>query len=223
MHLPSGPRINEVKERPEPEGDTSMNFRFPSRFGTVAVFLALTGCAVQPSQTTSGTNQKNGVRTTAANADNDKQLNFDSALASMPAADSKDAKSTSLADAAPIDGANVSDFRQTGRASWYGRGFHGRRTANGERFNMNAFTAAHRTLPLASYIRVTNPTNGKWVVVKVNDRGPYKRGRVLDLSYAAAKVIGLVHAGTGRVKIEGLSPQEAREARDEMLASNSTR
>ncbi|RQR52684.1 septal ring lytic transglycosylase RlpA family protein [Burkholderia sp. Bp9126] len=199
-----------------------MNFRFPSRFGTVAVFLALTGCAVQPSQT-SGTNQKNGVRTTAANADNDKQLNFDSALASMPAADSKDAKSTSLADAEPIDGANVSDFRQTGRASWYGRGFHGRRTANGERFNMNAFTAAHRTLPLASYIRVTNPTNGKWVVVKVNDRGPYKRGRVLDLSYAAAKVIGLVHAGTGRVKIEGLSPQEAREARDEMLASNTTR
>ncbi|RQR49362.1 septal ring lytic transglycosylase RlpA family protein [Burkholderia sp. Bp9125] len=200
-----------------------MNFRFPSRIGTVAVFLALTGCAVQPSQTTSGTNQKNGVRTTAANADNDKQLNFDSALASMPAPDSKDAKSTSLADAEPIDGANVSDFRQTGRASWYGRGFHGRRTANGERFNMNAFTAAHRTLPLASYIRVTNPTNGKWVVVKVNDRGPYKRGRVLDLSYAAAKVIGLVHAGTGRVKIEGLSPQEAREARDEMLASNTTR
>ncbi|RQS04625.1 septal ring lytic transglycosylase RlpA family protein [Burkholderia sp. Bp9002] len=200
-----------------------MNFRFPSRIGTVAVFLALTGCAVQPSQTTSGTNQKNWVRTTAANADNDKQLNFDSALASMPAADSKDAKSTSLADAEPIDGANVSDFRQTGRASWYGRGFHGRRTANGERFNMNAFTAAHRTLPLASYIRVTNPTNGKWVVVKVNDRGPYKRGRVLDLSYAAAKVIGLVHAGTGRVKIEGLSPQEAREARDEMLASNTTR
>ncbi|MGU7769449.1 septal ring lytic transglycosylase RlpA family protein [Burkholderia sp. MR1-5-21] len=199
-----------------------MNFRFPSRFGTVAVFLALTGCAVPPSQTTSSANQKNAVKTTgAANADNKTQLNFDSALASMPAADSKDAKSTSLADGQPIDGADVSDFRQNGRASWYGKGFHGRRTANGERFNMNALTAAHRTLPLSSYIKVTNPTNGKWVVVKVNDRGPYKRGRVLDLSYAAAKVIGLIHAGTGRVKIEGLSPQEAREARDEMLASNS--
>ncbi|MBN3792640.1 septal ring lytic transglycosylase RlpA family protein [Burkholderia sp. Ac-20353] len=202
-----------------------MNFRFPSRFGTLAVFLALTGCAVQPSQTTSSANQKNAVKTTgAANADNNKsQMNFDSALASMPAADSKDAKSTSLADAQPIDGADVSDFRQNGRASWYGRGFHGRRTANGERFNMNALTAAHRTLPLSSYIKVTNPSNGKWVVVKVNDRGPYKRGRVLDLSYAAAKIIGLVHAGTGRVKIEGLSPQEAREARDEMVASNSAK
>ncbi|KVH69641.1 hypothetical protein WL40_04740 [Burkholderia ubonensis] len=201
-----------------------MKFRFPSRFGTLAVFFALTGCAVPPSQTSSNTNQKNAVRTTAAaGADNSSQLNFDSALATMPAADSKEAKGASLADAQPIDGTDVSDFRQTGRASWYGRGFHGRRTANGERFNMNAFTAAHRTLPLSSYIKVTNASTGKWVVVKVNDRGPFKRGRVLDLSYAAAKLIGLVHAGTGRVKIEGLSPQEARAARDEMLASISTK
>ncbi|WP_259658392.1 septal ring lytic transglycosylase RlpA family protein, partial [Burkholderia pseudomallei] len=126
------------------------------------------------------------------------------------------------ADAKPIDAADISDFRQTGRASWYGKGFHGRRTANGERFNMNEFTAAHRTLPLASYVRVTNQANGKSVVVKINDRGPFSRGRILDLSYAAAKVIGLVHAGTARVKIQGLSPEEARVARDEMLASNST-
>lgn len=102
------------------------------------------------------------------------------------------------------------------------QGFHGRRTANGERFNMNEFTAAHRTLPLASYVRVTNQANGKSVVVKINDRGPFSRGRILDLSYAAAKVIGLVRAGTARVKIQGLSPEEARVARDEMLASNST-
>ncbi|MCA3863146.1 MAG: septal ring lytic transglycosylase RlpA family protein, partial [Burkholderia sp.] len=179
-----------------------MNLRFPSRFGTIALFFALTGCAVPPSQTTSSANQKKAVDKTAAaaKADDDKQpLNFDSALASMPATDSKDAKKSSLADAEPIDGKDVSDFRQMGRASWYGRDFHGRRTANGERFNMNAFTAAHRTLPLSSYIKVTNSSTGKWVVVKVNDRGPYKRGRVLDLSYAAAKVIGLVHAGTGRV------------------------
>ncbi|WP_322027491.1 septal ring lytic transglycosylase RlpA family protein [Burkholderia sp. BCC1977] len=202
-----------------------MNFRFPTRFGTIALFFALTGCAVPPSQTTGSASQKNAVnKTAAAKADDDKQqLNFDSALASMPAADSKDAKKSSLADAEPIDGKDVSDFRQTGRASWYGRDFHGRRTANGERFNMNALTAAHRTLPLSSYIKVTNASTGKWVVVKVNDRGPYKRGRVLDLSYAAARMIGLVHAGTGRVKIEGLSPQEAREARDEMLASVSAK
>ncbi|MDR0240015.1 MAG: septal ring lytic transglycosylase RlpA family protein [Burkholderia sp.] len=203
-----------------------MNFRFPSRFGTIALFFALTGCAVPPSQTTGNVNQKKAVDKTAAaaKADDDKQqLNFDSALASMPATDSKDAKKSSLANAEPIEGKDVSDFRQAGRASWYGRDFHGRRTANGERFNMNAFTAAHRTLPLSSYIKVTNASTGKWVVVKVNDRGPYKRGRVLDLSYAAAKVLGLVHAGTGRVQIEGLSPQEAREARDEMFASISAK
>ncbi|CAN0617836.1 Endolytic peptidoglycan transglycosylase RlpA [Burkholderia multivorans] len=199
-----------------------MNFRLPSQFGTLAVFLALTGCALPPksSDPTSGSaNPKNAARTAAAANADSAPLNFDSALASMPAADDKNAKRTSLADAEPIDATDVSDFRQNGRASWYGRAFHGRLTANGERYNMNAFTAAHRTLPLASYIKVTNSTNGKWVVVKVNDRGPYKRGRVLDLSYAAAKVIGLVHAGTGRVKIEGLSPQEARVARDEMFAS----
>lgn len=140
----------------------------------------------------------------------------------MPAAGSQDVSRQSLADAKPIDAADISDFRQTGRASWYGKGFHGRRTANGERFNMNEFTAAHRTLPLASYVRVTNQANGKSVVVKINDRGPFSRGRILDLSYAAAKVIGLVRAGTARVKIQGLSPEEARVARDEMLASNST-
>ncbi|HEF4778974.1 septal ring lytic transglycosylase RlpA family protein [Burkholderia multivorans] len=202
-----------------------MNLRLPNRFGTIALFFALAGCAVPPSQTTGSASQKNAVdkTTAAAKADDQQPLNFDSALASMPATGSDDAKKSSLADAEPIDGKDVSDFRQTGRASWYGKGFHGRRTANGERFNMNAFTAAHRTLPLSSYIKVTNASNGKWVVVKVNDRGPFKRGRVLDLSYAAAKVIGLVHAGTGRVKIEGLSPQEAREARDEMLASISSK
>ncbi|WP_179404148.1 septal ring lytic transglycosylase RlpA family protein [Burkholderia guangdongensis] len=196
-----------------------MNFRLPSRFGALAIFLVLTGCAApnQPGQTTGNADQKNAVHT--AGADN---VNIDSALASMPPADAKDAKHASLSDAKPLDAADASDFRQVGRASWYGRDFHGRRTANGERFNMNALTAAHRTLPLSSYIRVTNQSNGKSVVVKVNDRGPYKRGRVLDLSYAAAKVIGLIHAGTGRVKIEGLSPQEAREARDETLASTTT-
>jgi rare lipoprotein A len=142
-----------------------MNLRFPTRFGTIALFFALTGCAVPSSQTTSSINQKSAVSKTAAaaKADDDKQqLSFDSALASMPAADSKDAKKSSLADAEPIDGKDVSDFRQTGRASWYGRDFHGRRTANGERFNMNALTAAHRTLPLSSYIKVTNSSTGKW-------------------------------------------------------------
>lgn len=185
------------------------------------MLFALAGCAVPPNSTQQSSNGRpaGALRTAAANHDAGTTLNFDDGLASMPSADSKAAKDASLSHAKPLQAPDVSDFHQTGRASWYGRRFHGRRTADGERFNMNAYTAAHRTLPLSSYVRVTNVVNGKSVVVKINDRGPYKRGRVLDLSYAAAKMIDLVHAGTGRVKIQGLSPEEARVERDEMFAS----
>ncbi len=96
----------------------------------------------------------------------------------------------------------VKKFTQSGMASWYGRQFHGRTTASGETFDMNALTAAHRTLPLNCYIRVTNKSNGKSVVVKVNDRGPFHGNRVLDLSYGAAKAIGMTNAGVGNVTIE---------------------
>ncbi|WP_230658946.1 septal ring lytic transglycosylase RlpA family protein [Psychrobacter sp. I-STPA10] len=100
---------------------------------------------------------------------------------------------------------SVSKFKQTGLASWYGRKFHGRKTASGETFNMNAMTAAHRSLPLNCYVKVTNKSNGKSVVVKVNDRGPFHGNRVLDLSYGAAKQIGLAQSGTGNVTIERVS------------------
>ena len=96
----------------------------------------------------------------------------------------------------------VRKFSQTGSASWYGRQFHGRKTASGETFDMNAMTAAHRSLPLNCYIRVTNKNNGKSVVVKVNDRGPFHGNRVLDLSYGAAKQLGITNAGTAKVNIE---------------------
>ena len=96
----------------------------------------------------------------------------------------------------------VRKFSQTGTASWYGRQFHGRKTASGETFDMNGMTAAHRSLPLNCYIRVTNKNNGKSVVVKVNDRGPFHGNRVLDLSYGAAKQIGITNAGTAKVSIE---------------------
>ena len=96
----------------------------------------------------------------------------------------------------------VRKFSQTGVASWYGRQFHGRKTASGETFDMNAMTAAHRSLPLNCYIRVTNRSNGKSVIVKVNDRGPFHGIRVLDLSYGAAKSIGVTNAGTAKVSIE---------------------
>ncbi|MGB7816960.1 MAG: septal ring lytic transglycosylase RlpA family protein [Methylotenera sp.] len=91
-----------------------------------------------------------------------------------------------------------------GLASYYGAKFHGKRTASGEIFNKNAMTAAHRSLPFGTQIKVTNLRNGKSVTVKVNDRGPHVRGRIVDLSLGAAKKIGLVHSGTARVRLEVL-------------------
>ena len=94
---------------------------------------------------------------------------------------------------------------QTGVASYYGPGFHGRRTANGETFNQNAMTAAHRTLPFGTKLKVTNLANGQSAIVRVNDRGPYAGGRVIDLSVAAAKQIGSTHSGVAKVRIEVVS------------------
>jgi rare lipoprotein A len=86
-----------------------------------------------------------------------------------------------------------------GQASWYGGKFHGRRTASGERFDMNALTAAHPKLPFGTRVRVRNPRNGREVVVRINDRGPFTGGRIIDLSRAAAEAIGLIQAGVGPV------------------------
>jgi len=97
-------------------------------------------------------------------------------------------------------------YVEEGRASYYGNKFHGRRTSNQEVYDMYAFTAAHKTLPLPSYVRVTNLDNGKSVVVRVNDRGPFHAGRVIDLSYAAAVKLGFVKQGTARVEVRALMP-----------------
>lgn len=94
---------------------------------------------------------------------------------------------------------------QTGMASWYGPKFHGRRTANGERYDMHALTAAHPTLPFGTRLAVRNPRTGQQVVVRVNDRGPYKGHRILDLSYAAANAIGVVRPGTAIVELYHLA------------------
>jgi rare lipoprotein A len=99
-------------------------------------------------------------------------------------------------------------FRQRGIASWYGKDFHGRRTANGEIYNMYAMTAAHKTLPLGTYVKVTNLRNDKTVVVRINDRGPFIRGRVIDMSYASAKKLGLVGPGTAPVEVVALGKRE---------------
>ena len=104
-------------------------------------------------------------------------------------------------------------YVQRGAASWYGPGFHGRKTASGERFNQHSFTAAHRKLPLGTKATVTNLNNGKTVEVEINDRGPYVRGRIIDLSKAAAERLGMKDAGTTLVRLEVTKAQSVEPAR----------
>ena len=93
-------------------------------------------------------------------------------------------------------------FKQAGKASWYGKRYHGQKTSSGEVYDMFGMTAAHTTLPLPSYVRVTNPANGKSVILRVNDRGPFHEDRIIDLSYAAAYKLRLTSAGSGDVEVE---------------------
>jgi len=93
-------------------------------------------------------------------------------------------------------------YVQTGIASYYGRRFHGKKTSNGEKFNMWALTAAHKTIPVNSKVKVTNLSNKKSVIVRINDHGPHAKGRIIDLSRAAAAQIGMIEKGTARVKVE---------------------
>lgn len=96
-------------------------------------------------------------------------------------------------------------YVDTGIASWYGRDFHGRTTSNGERYNMYGQTAAHKILPMNTMLLVKNLDNGRQTVVRINDRGPFVRGRILDLSYASAEKLGILRRGTGRVRITALA------------------
>jgi rare lipoprotein A len=105
---------------------------------------------------------------------------------------------------------SVKEFQQKGIASWYGKKWHGRLTANGERYDMYAMTAAHKTLPLGSYVHVKNLDNGREAVVRINDRGPYVRGRIIDMSYSGAKKLGIVDVGTAHVKLTLLSEKKDR-------------
>jgi len=103
----------------------------------------------------------------------------------------------------------------TGNASWYGPGFNGKRTANGERFSAESLTAAHPNLPFNSWVRVVNPRNGKFEVVRINDRGPYQEGREIDVSYRVARKIGLIHSGVSQVRLELLQLPPRRDRADE--------
>ena len=100
------------------------------------------------------------------------------------------------------------NYKMTGTASWYGSKFHGRDTANGETFDLYGMTAAHKTLPLPSYVKVTNLENGLSVTLRVNDRGPFYSDRIIDLSFAAAKKLGYADKGVARVTVEGIDPHQ---------------
>ncbi|WP_448532762.1 septal ring lytic transglycosylase RlpA family protein [Parathermosynechococcus lividus] len=119
-------------------------------------------------------------------------------LGNAPALTSVDGSDNTVVAVGPIR------MQVTGMASWYGPGFHGARTANGERFNQDAMTAAHKTLPFGTRVRVTNLHNGRSVIVRINDRGPFTPGREIDLSRGAAAAIGLIGTGVGPVRIDVL-------------------
>lgn len=108
--------------------------------------------------------------------------------------------------------ASSKGYRKRGTASWYGTKFHGRRTSSGEPYDMHLATAAHKSLPLPTYVEVTNLDNGRKMIVKVNDRGPFSRGRIIDLSYAAAIRLGVDKTGTARVEVRAIDVKTTRQS-----------
>ncbi len=113
-------------------------------------------------------------------------------------------------------------YSEEGIASWYGPGFHGKKTANGERYNQNALTAAHKTLPLGTVVRVTNVENGESVVLRINDRGPFKYDRIIDVSRRAARILHMHDAGTAKVHVEALSEGNKKFSRKKQDDSTNT-
>ena len=110
--------------------------------------------------------------------------------------------------------ANYQPYKKSGVASWYGKRFHGKKTSNGETYDMYSMTAAHTILPLPSYAKVTNPANGRSVIVRVNDRGPFKHSRIIDLSYAAAYKLGYTNKGSTLVEVEAIDPDKTNSYAD---------
>ena len=100
-------------------------------------------------------------------------------------------------------------YKESGIASWYGKRFHGKKTSNGETYDMYSMSAAHTILPLPSYVKVSNPANGRSVIVRVNDRGPFKHSRIIDLSYAAAYKLGYTNKGSTLVEVEAIDASNA--------------
>jgi len=201
-----------------------MKARLARHYGTLFAFFLLTACATPPGANLTTTQPAVSSATTPAHADLNWSARDASAIQSQAKPNDTQASETGAHDATPLAGEplantpNIADFRQEGRASWYGGRFHGRRTANGERYDQTALTAAHRTLPLSSYVKVTNLVNHKSIVVRINDRGPFRGKRIIDLSLAAAKALDLQHSGVGKVELQGLSREQASVALADQVA-----
>jgi rare lipoprotein A len=175
--------------------------------------LLLVGCSSAPIHTTAMIPPTFDSLPAASHLAANQSLKFNSVLDyySTLSPDSRHTSPDFYPSTAP--NAHFTHYLKTGRASWYGKKFHGRKTATGERFDMYALTAAHKTLPIPSYAQVTNLENHRSVIVRINDRGPFVGNRLLDLSYAAAKELDMHREGTGTVEIKALSP-------DQVLAMN---
>jgi rare lipoprotein A len=184
-------------------------------FGAV-VSLALAGCATEQSQV------KRDYRNAAAGKNVnesgfDEEYNeFDESRADNKYSDKKQQKIKKDAEDEEADSSFKKDkYYETGPASWYGREFHGKKTASGEKFDMNGLTAAHKSLPFGTLVSVKNFDNGKTVTVRINDRGPYKGNRIMDLSYGAAKKIGMIKNGKSNVGIKILKKGSAPDEDDQ--------
>ncbi|WHZ12006.1 MAG: Septum-associated rare lipoprotein A [Burkholderiaceae bacterium] len=169
--------------------------------------LALAGCGIAPTRPdgTSALVQSQQTATAPSHA-----VVAPAAVGSA-AAPATDPSHTASSTTAPSDAeaqSSAEPTEQQGLASWYGPRFHGRRTASGERYNMHAMTAAHPKLPLGSYARVTAVASGKSVVVRITDRGPYVKRRIIDLSKAAAARLGLLKRGVGEVVVQSVPPPD---------------
>ena len=185
-------------------------------FGSLVVVMALASCGTAPKQPqTAGPPKPPPEAFGKYYADDGPPLSVPDNLAQVPDAEPRDEPFHRFANRpytvfgqtyVPV--VNKDRTRERGLASWYGRKFHGQKTASGEPYDMFAMTAAHKTLPIPSYAKVTNVKNGLSVVVRINDRGPFHAGRIIDLSYAAAARIRIAAAGSGLVEVERVYPKD---------------
>ena len=181
--------------------------------GAAAVTLALAGCGSGPSAKASTAPSTVTAKSGGYYLDDGPEASPPSKLDSIPDAVPRDEPLHRFANRTYVALGNTYTpqterraYSQEGLASWYGRRFHGKKTASGELYDMYAMTAAHPTLPIPSYARVTSLANGRSVVVRINDRGPFHSKRLIDLSYTAAHKLGYLSQGSARVRVESIDP-----------------